>query len=132
MKAILFLTLSILVGSSTNAQEKFEEFTTTHATVAGYEFKTDILFELYQDSLVMTFTNKRVVKQMKKNGASAYVTYIASSKKEQNGGIVQYVYKSDAFKATILPNNSVGGSSVRIQTKDDFNGEVTEQIYVSI
>ena len=132
MKAILFLTLSILVGSSTYAQEKFEEFTTTHATVAGYEFKTDILFELYKDSLVMTFTNKRVVKQMKKNGASTNVTYVATSKKEQNGGIVQYVYKTDAFKATILPSNSVGGSSVRIQTKDDFSGEVTEQIYVSI
>ncbi len=130
MRKILMLVLLFSINLS--AQEKLAEFSTNHATVAGYSMKTDILFEVYKDSLVMTFTNKRVVKQMKKTGSPTSVTYVAPYEEEKNGNLVQYVFRNDEFKASVLPNNSLGGSSVRIQTKDDFSGEVTEQLYIAI
>lgn len=126
------LLLLVLFSTNLSAQEKLAEFSTNHATIVGYSMKTDVLFEVYKDSLVMNFTNKRVVKQMKKTGNPTSVTYVAPYEEEKSGDFVQYVFRTDAFKVSVLPNNSVGGSSVRIQTKDDFSGEVTEQLYVAL
>lgn len=128
MKKFL-LILILLLPLAVIGQEKLTEVKTKRGQVAGYTLNTDILFEVYKDSVVMNYVNKRVVRQLEKKGLPTSVTYSGTCKIEKMGNLSSYVYKTDDWKVTVLPESSSGKSVVKIQTKDDFSGEVTEQLY---
>ena len=128
MSLMLFLTISV------TAQEKIFEFTTTHYTVAGYNLKSKVLFELYKDSLTMTFLDKKVVKSLLKKGISPKTTYVYQFNMEQNDGGVEYIFRNETEDYLIRTDSKATKPkpSIRIRTKDTFSGEITDAIYFSI
>ena len=132
-KALLYLTLFFV--TSIAAQEKIVEFTTTHYTVAGYNLKSKVLFQLYKDSLTMTFLDKKVVRALNKKGLNPKTKYEHSfNKKQTDGGGVEYSFRNDTEDYLIRTESKATKPkpSVRIRNKDTFSGEVTDALYFSI
>lgn len=126
------LTLLIFITSfSLSAQEKLAEFTTSHAQVMGVSTKMDVLFKVYQDSLVMTYMDKRIIKQMEKMGMPVTTRFVHPFVKQDLPHGVHYTFRNETLDFTIQTGSKALKPSVLIRHKDTFSNEVTEQVFIT-
>lgn len=130
-KTIMKLLLPILLMTlaSVNAQEKIIEFTTNYSVISTYNNKLQMKFELYNDSLIMTQIDKKVVKYYKKKGLPLSTTIKHNFKKEESSVGIYYTFRNETEDYTIIIKSKVGKPSVRIRLKDEFSNQIIEQFY---
>ncbi|UAB85720.1 hypothetical protein INR75_06820 [Zunongwangia sp. SCSIO 43204] len=128
MKRLLAIAI-LFIGFQVSAQEKLAEFTTQNGNVPNMgNFKTQIHFTAYKDSLKMEYIDKKAAKMMEKAGQPNPIVMRYEFIKNDNDQGVWYVAESDEVKIMVMvPDNQ--NPSVKIQTRDNFTGATTEQLY---
>jgi len=122
----------LFFGIALNAQEKIAEFTTTRSAIAGYNLKTKVKFKLYKDSLVMTYLDKKIIKNFVKKGLPLSTTYVHPFSKIDSPYLIQYSFRNETEDYLITTESKASKPSVKIRNKDTFSGKITEVLYFSI
>jgi len=100
--------------------------TTTQFDIRGSTgTEMTIVWEVYQDSLVMTYTDKKTIKMM--NRLNQPTEHIIPYKltKDSTG---TYKYQDDKMRILVMPMHN----SVRMSTKDDFTNTSTDVLYYNL
>jgi hypothetical protein len=128
---ILFL-LCLFANSKYYAQEKITEFTTTHSNFGTGNIKLPILFELYDNRLVLNYIDKEVIKQMVKIGQQPTQIFSYQFTKEEYGENIIYKYEDKQIQIMVIWKGNPK-PSVTIKSKDSFLGTtLTNQIFFSL
>ena len=114
------------------SQEMITEFNTSHVSGLGNMSKMQMNFKVYNDSLVMSYLGKNIVKMMEKRGIPTKVTYTHPFELTATDIMEMYVFRSDEEDFQIVTKNKAGLPSVRIRKKDTFSNEVVEMVYISV
>lgn len=92
---------------------------------------TKVKFELWHDSLVQTQMDKKIVKSFIKKGLPLSTTYSYSFVKTETQSEIQYTYQNETEDFQIITKSKVRKPMVRIRTKDNFSGNITDALYFS-
>lgn len=132
-KAILTIGLILMTVISVHAQDAV--FSTNRMSVPGMGApKMEVFFDIKPESVSMKYTGRSVIKAMEKRGMSPVKVFeLPLTKSEVEGEVSIHTYQGGDTRITVtLFSEEPKKNSVKIQIKDDFTGEVSEQLYFSI
>lgn len=131
LKKVSLTVFFLFVITNVFSQDVLESFETTHATTTGMTVKMKLKIEVFKDKLVLNYLDKKTIKQMKKSNMDASIVFPYALEKKVNGNVVTYEFRNDTTFIQVIAKGNPTPSLV-IKTKDDFTGNVTEQMYFSL
>lgn len=132
MKKTLSTIALLLLTTLMWAQSPQETFSTKKQlyTEEGWGEKVltmNVNWEVHNDSLIMMYMDRRIQKQLYKQGISPKIVYVYPFKKEMKGNAAVYTYKDEEVRFTIIVGPE--HTSVKRETKDSFTDIVSIEFY---
>ncbi len=122
------LTFGLIFPFLMLGQEKIAEISTDKCLyeLPGYApsiMTTKVSWEVYQDSIVMTYVGKAVLKRLEKSGVSTVNVYAFPLNMENN----TLTYQGDNTRIIIVRTGKK--DVITVENKDDFTGDISKMMY---
>lgn len=124
----LVLIIMILISMNLVGQEKITEFDTRKAVYDYPEMQPMsasqyVNWKVYKDSLVMTYTGKRQIRRLKKEGLPTQVIFKYPMDKNTN----EYAFQKGDIRIRIILSDK--RNVVTKEKRDDFSNTMKKEIY---